>query len=60
MELDCQTNTGLANNEPFNITFGSNDFYTMNIEGATSSTVITVTTEGMSKKRVAFLGVNVK
>lgn len=60
VELDCQTNTGLANNEPFNITFGSNDFYTMNIEGATSSTVITVTTEGMSKKRVAFLGVNVK
>ena len=60
VELDCQTNTGLANNEPFNITFGSNDFYTMNIEGATSSTVITVTTEGMSKNRVAFLGVNVK
>lgn len=60
VELDCQTNAGLSNNEPFTIEFGSNDFYTMNIEGATSSTVITVTTEGMSKKRVAFLGVNVK
>ena len=60
VELDCQTNAGFSNNEPFTIEFGSNDFYTMNIEGATSSTVITVTTEGMSKKRVAFLGVNVK
>ena len=60
VELDCQTNAGLSNNEPFTIEFGSNDFYTMNIEGATSSTVITVTTEGMSKPRVGFLGVNVK
>lgn len=60
VELDCQTNAGLSDNEPFTIEFGSNDFYTMNIEGATSSTVITVTTEGMSKKRVGFLGVNVK
>lgn len=60
VELDCQTNAGLSNNEPFTIEFGSNDFYTMNIEGATSSTVITVTTEGMSKTRVGFLGVNVK
>ena len=60
VELDCQTNAGFSNNEPFTIEFGSNDFYTMNIEGATSSTVITVTTEGMSKKRVGFLGVNVK
>ena len=60
VELDCQTNAGFSNNEPFTIEFGSNDFYTMNIEGATSSTVITVTTEGMSKTRVGFLGVNVK
>ena len=60
VELDCQTNAGLSDNEPFTIEFGSNDFYTMNIEGATSSTVITVTTEGMSKTRVGFLGVNVK
>ena len=60
VELDCQTNAGLSGNEPFTIEFGSNDFYTMNIEGATSSTVITVTTEGMSKTRVGFLGVNVK
>lgn len=60
VELDCQTNAGLSNSEPFTIEFGSNDFYTMNIEGATSSTVITVTTEGMSKTRVGFLGVNVK
>lgn len=60
VELDCQTNAGLFDNEPFTIEFGSNDFYTMNIEGATSSTVITVTTEGMSKTRVGFLGVNVK
>ena len=57
VELDCQTNAGFSNNEPFTIEFGSNDFYTMNIEGATSSTVITVT---MSKTRVGFLGVNVK
>lgn len=60
VELDCQTNAGFSNNEPFTIEFGSNDFYTMNIEGATSSTVITVTTEGMSKTRVGFVGVNVK
>lgn len=60
VELDCQTNAGLNNNSPFTITFGPNDFYTMNIEGATENTVITVTTEGMSNTRIGFTGVNVK
>lgn len=60
VELDCQTNTGLTGNSPFTITFGSNDFYTLNIEGATSGTVITVTTVGMDEPRIAFAGVNVK
>lgn len=60
VELDCQANAGLSNNSPFTITFGSSDFYTMNIEGATENTVITVTTEGMSNKRVGFTAVNVK
>lgn len=60
VELDCQTNTGLSGNSPFTITFGSNDFYTLNIEGATSGTVITVTTVGMDAPRIAFTGVNVR
>ena len=60
VELDCQTNAGFSNNEPFTIEFGSNDFYTMNIEGATENTVITVTTEGMQDNRAGFTGVNVK
>lgn len=60
VELDCQANAGLNNNSPFTITFGSSDFYTMNIEGATENTVITVTTEGMSNERVGFTAVNVK
>ena len=59
VELNCQTNTGLAGNGPFTITFGPNDYYTLSIEGATANTVITVTTEGMSNSRVAFLGVSV-
>lgn len=61
VELDCQTNTGLAGSETrLSIEFGTNDFYTMTIEGATENTVITVTTEGMADNRIGFTGVNVK
>lgn len=61
VELECQENSGLAGNaSTLDITFGTNDFYTMNIEGATENTVISVTTADMSNKRVAFTGVNVK
>lgn len=61
VELDCQTNTGLAGTPTtLPIEFGSNDFYTMTIEGATENTVITVTTEGMVDNRIGFTGVNVK
>lgn len=60
VELACAANAGLANNSPFTITFGDKDFYTMNIEGATENTVITVTTEGMQDNRAGFTGVNVK
>ena len=61
VELDCQANSGLAGNDTtLPITFGTNDFYTMSIEGATESTVITVTTDGMANKRIGFTGVNVK
>ena len=61
VELECQENSGLAGNaSTLYITFGTNDFYTMNIEGATENTVISVTTADMSNTRVAFTGVNVK
>ena len=61
VELECQENSGLAGNaSTLDITFGTNDFYTMNIEGATENTVISVTTADMSNTRVAFTGVNVK
>lgn len=60
VELACAANAGLANSSPFTITFGDKDFYTMNIEGATENTVITVTTEGMQDNRAGFTGVNVK
>ena len=61
VELDCQANSGLAGSDTtLPITFGTNDFYTMSIEGATESTVITVTTDGMANKRIGFTGVNVK
>ena len=60
VELACAANAGLASNSPFTITFGDKDFYTMNIEGATENTVITVTTEGMQDNRAGFTGVNVK
>ena len=62
VELDCQSNTGLAGNPnpAFVITVGSNDFYTLNIEDATENTIITVTTEGMENDRIGFFGVNVK
>ncbi len=61
VELDCQANSGLAGNDTtLPITFGTNDFYTMSIEGATESTVITVTTDGMENERIGFTGVNVK
>lgn len=61
VELECQENSGLAGNATtLDITFGTNDFYTMNIEGATENTVISVTTADMSSTRVAFTGVNVK
>lgn len=61
VELECQENSGLAGNATtLDITFGTNDFYTMNIEGATENTVISVTTADMSNTRVAFTGVNVK
>ena len=56
VELDCQANSGLAGSDTtLPITFGTKDFYTMSIEDATESTVITVTTE-----RIGFTGVNVK
>lgn len=60
VELACAANAGLTSNSPFTITFGDKDFYTMNIEGATENTVITVTTEGMQDNRAGFTGVNVK
>lgn len=61
VELECQENSGLAGGaSTLGITFGTNDFYTMNIEGATENTVISVTTADMSNTRVAFTGVNVK
>lgn len=61
VELECQENSGLAGNATtLDITFGTNDFYTMNIEGATENTVISVSTVDMSDDRVAFTGVNVK
>lgn len=60
VELACAANAGLASSSPFTITFGDKDFYTMNIEGATENTVITVTTEGMQDNRAGFTGVNVK
>lgn len=61
VELDCQANSGLAGADAtLPITFGTNDFYTMSIEGATESTVITVTTDGMANERIGFTGVNVK
>ena len=61
VELDCQANSGLAGADTtLPITFGTNDFYTMSIEGATESTVITVTTDGMANERIGFTGVNVK
>ena len=61
VELECQENSGLAGNaSTLDITFGTNDFYTMNIEGATENTVISITTADMSNTRVAFTGVNVK
>lgn len=60
VELACVANAGLASSSPFTITFGDKDFYTMNIEGATENTVITVTTEGMQDNRAGFTGVNVK
>ena len=61
VELDCQANSGLAGSDTtLPITFGTKDFYTMSIEGATESTVITVTTDGMANERIGFTGVNVK
>lgn len=61
VELECQENSGLAGGaSTLDITFGTNDFYTMNIEGATENTVISVSTVDMSDDRVAFTGVNVK
>lgn len=61
VELDCQANSGLAGSDTtLPITFGANDFYTMSIEGATETTVITVTTDGMANERIGFTGVNVK
>lgn len=61
VELACVPNAGLSGNgNTFTITFGDKDFYTMNIEGATENTVITVTTEGMQDNRAGFTGVNVK
>ena len=61
VELDCQANSGLAGSDTtLPITFGTKDFYTMSIEDATESTVITVTTDGMANERIGFTGVNVK
>lgn len=61
VELACVPNTGLSGGgNKYTITFGDKDFYTMNIEGATENTVITVTTEGMQDNRAGFTGVNVK
>lgn len=61
VELACVPNAGLSGSgNTFTITFGDKDFYTMNIEGATENTVITVTTEGMQDNRAGFTGVNVK
>lgn len=61
VELACVPNTGLSGgSNKYTITFGDKDFYTMNIEGATENTVITVTTEGMQDNRAGFTGVNVK
>ena len=53
VELDCQANSGLAGSDTtLPITFGTKDFYTMSIEDATESTVITVTTDGMANERI--------
>lgn len=61
VELACVPNTGLSGGgNKYTITFGDKDFYTMNIEGATENTIITVTTEGMTDTRIGFTGVNVK
>ena len=61
VELACQANEKLTGNSPYkDFSFGPNDFYTLTIENATAETMIVVTTEGQSGKRMAFLGVNVK
>lgn len=61
VQLALTANSGLAgSSNKYTIEFGDSDFYTMNIDGATENTIITVTTEGMTDTRIGFTGVNVK
>lgn len=57
VELALKANDGLTSSTPFTITVGA-DFYTIPIKGASVETVITITTENMKGKRIAFWGVN--
>lgn len=61
VELALKSHDGMTGNPTYQIgTFGENDFYTLQIKGATAETIIRFTMEEMDDTRMGFVGVNVK